>query len=383
MPNLDDKNSQVKTENEIHRDLRHKYLNQTQLLQGVAQIEEPSLTPTERIFLLTLAAFQVRTLPSIENYPHPGNRVLMTACGVSSRQGLNKIAERLLEKRLLEKLAHAQGGRGMAVVYRLCVEDTRFPWPKDKPKPATEELPLSRNKPATEELPVSGTKPATGEAETRNSQPGNPQLDPAKPATLELHPDSNSGYKPKEEEEARQARPAPDAAAAAFAALGNIKPFGSKLLQQTWTNLWAKAGPDVDWIDLMEQVIESVGSRNVPALFYHLKRKVERGELKIHPPIQVASPEDQAKAQWLWTTAKTSGWTRDEFCALLHYDFETSTQVDTFDIARLPELQYQAALTQFQQPPESVCRECGKRGCPHRRSEVHDMVRELREKVFG
>jgi hypothetical protein len=167
-------------------------LNQTQLLQGVCQVCEPTLTPTERIFLLTLAAFQVRTFPSIENYPHPGNEKLMLACGVSSRQAVNKIADRLIARRLLEIVAHAQGGRGLAVVYRICVEDSRFPWPKEKEKPATLELPLSPSKPATVELPVSEEKPATEEAETRNSQTGNPQLDPAKPAILELHPDSNS-----------------------------------------------------------------------------------------------------------------------------------------------------------------------------------------------
>ncbi len=162
-----------------------KYHNHAQLVQGVCQVDDDSLTPTERLFLNCLAAYSVKT------YPHPGNDRLRRACGVSSRQGVNKIAKRLADKKLIEKLDHSKGGRGMAVVYRIITEDPRFP----DPKGATVELPLSDKQPATPELPLSKRKPATGDMETRNSAHLNPQLEAPKPATLELHPDSNSGYK--------------------------------------------------------------------------------------------------------------------------------------------------------------------------------------------
>jgi hypothetical protein len=189
----------AKVKNET-RHPRQKYCNHAQLVQGVGLVNEPTLEWTDRLFLNCLAAHNVKT------DPHPGNKKLMRWCGVTSRQGINGVSERVLAKKLAEVVTPG-GGRNHATVYRIRVEDDRFPWPEDASKPATPDLPFSRNKPAshklrvspkepaTVELPVSKNKPATGKAETRNSQPLNPQLDPAKPATLELHPDLNAGYK--------------------------------------------------------------------------------------------------------------------------------------------------------------------------------------------
>lgn len=170
---------------------RAKYSNQTQLLQGVAAVREPHLSLSERLCLFTLAAYTVR--PLSEQYAHPGNAILMQACAVATRQGMNKVMKRLREKKLIEPMGHEQGGRGHATEYRICVEDPRFPWPTSKAKPATAEL--QDNEPDTRNSGVAGIdreKPATADKETRNCETGNPQLTSAKPATVELHPDSST-----------------------------------------------------------------------------------------------------------------------------------------------------------------------------------------------
>src|SRR5882762_5825414 len=137
MATVADDKTKSKTE---PRDPREKFLNYAQMVQGVCQVYDPRLTPTERLFLNCLAAYSVKT------DPHPRNEKLMRACGVNSRQSVNKIAHRLLEKKLIEIVSHAKGGRGMAVTYRVRVQDARFPWPK-KEKPATQEAPVSATKP--------------------------------------------------------------------------------------------------------------------------------------------------------------------------------------------------------------------------------------------
>ncbi len=158
------------------KDPPRKYANFAQLVQGVSQVDSPTLEPTDRLFLNCLAAHNLK-----EN-PHPGNKRLMRACGVASRQSVNKIARRLLDKKLIEIIERGDG-RGNATIYRICTEDDRFPWPEMKNKPATLELPVSGHKPATLEASVSENKPATEKPETRNAPSRNPQLDHNKPAT--------------------------------------------------------------------------------------------------------------------------------------------------------------------------------------------------------
>jgi hypothetical protein len=159
-----------------------KYQNPSELMQGVLLVDEPGLEQSDRLFLACLAGH------SITEYPHPGNAEFMVACQVKSRQAVNKIEERVCKRHRLAEIITPGGGRELATVYRIRVEDRRFPWPKHAKKsvkkPATPELQVLKEKPATEELQVS-------EKETRNCEPGNPQLDPRKPATLELHPNLN------------------------------------------------------------------------------------------------------------------------------------------------------------------------------------------------
>jgi hypothetical protein len=160
-----------------------KYTNHAQLVQGVSQVADDSLTQGERLCLLTLAAFNVKT------DPHPGNEKLARACGVKTRQGVNYLIKKLLDRRLIEITGHARGGRGMAVTYRIRVEDDRFPPPrKAANNPATPDLHVSDDKPASPHLQVT-------ETETRKCDPENPQVEAPKPASPDLHPDFNSGYK--------------------------------------------------------------------------------------------------------------------------------------------------------------------------------------------
>jgi hypothetical protein len=199
---------------------RAKYSNQTQLLQGVFAVREPRLSQGERLFLMGLASYTVH--PASEVYAHPGNRALMDGCRVT-RQGVNYIAKQLLEKNLIEIMGHAQGGHGMAVEYRVRVEDDRFPWPKSKAKPATDELQdnakpgssdfhVSDKEPASPDLQVSGKEPASPDLQvsqtvnpqvkaqqpaseartTRKLEPKNPQVKLKEPASSYLQPNSST-----------------------------------------------------------------------------------------------------------------------------------------------------------------------------------------------
>jgi hypothetical protein len=143
-----------------------KFRNQTQRLQSVAQVILPAdgsqrqriAALGERLFLMTLAAFDVDGEGS-----HPGNEKLALACGVKSRQAVNKIADRLEAKKLIEIL-EIGNGRGKATVYRICYEDARFPAPKSNPKPATPAASVSEINPQRTDR-----KPATRNPETRNA----------------------------------------------------------------------------------------------------------------------------------------------------------------------------------------------------------------------
>jgi hypothetical protein len=154
---------------------KSKYSNFAQLVQGVCQVNEPNLEPTDRLFLNCLAAH------TVGGDPHPGNGRLMRACGVGSRQAVNKIEKRVCERHKLAKIVtpgggHDAGGAGRATVYRIRIEDDRFPYPKPKPLPAT--LELQDREQETRNSSVAGKN-----ASTRNLEPAYPQLEPVLPAT--------------------------------------------------------------------------------------------------------------------------------------------------------------------------------------------------------
>jgi hypothetical protein len=164
---------------------RVKYRNYAEMVQAVLQVEA-ELELSDRLFLNALAAH------SVNEDPHPGNARLMRACQVKTRQGLNKISDRVCNRHRLAVMVEKGGGKHNANVYRICIEDPRFP----PPKPATEELRVSEQETCNSSVAgiadetrnqyVAGNtvfKPATGEAETRNAESSNPQLEPAKPAT--------------------------------------------------------------------------------------------------------------------------------------------------------------------------------------------------------
>jgi hypothetical protein len=161
-----------------------KYANHAQLIQGASQVTEPSLSQGGRLFIITLAAFSVK-----EN-PHPGNEKLAVACGVKSRQGVNYIAQEVIRKKLVEVVAYGRGGHGMAVEYRLCTEDPRFPPPPRKPtkQPATSDLHVVAKEPATSDL--------RDDLETTcKLTPKNPQVSPSQPASSDLHPNTRTNTK--------------------------------------------------------------------------------------------------------------------------------------------------------------------------------------------
>jgi hypothetical protein len=91
----------------------------------------------------------------------------------------------------------------------------------------------------------------------------------------------------------------------------------------------------------------------------------------------LSSPEAKAKAALLQKTAHDHDWTDQEFAALLRYDFGVHT-VSVSAIAQLSEWDYQTALARVQQPPPSVCPECGGRNCEHQRAERQRFTEELR-----
>jgi hypothetical protein len=93
----------------------------------------------------------------------------------------------------------------------------------------------------------------------------------------------------------------------------------------------------------------------------------------------LSSPEAKAKAQRLHKTAIDRGWTDLEFGSLLHHDFGQPIQPTVASIAQLSEWNYLVVLTRFQQPPPSICTECGQRGCEHLRTERERFVAECRQ----
>jgi hypothetical protein len=95
---------------------------------------------------------------------------------------------------------------------------------------------------------------------------------------------------------------------------------------------------------------------------------------------RLSSPEARAKAQHLYKTATDHNWIKDEFDDLLFREFNLTIPPTIESIARLSELDYQTALTRFQQPPETICKECGQRGCEHLRAERERMLASVRQR---
>jgi hypothetical protein len=137
-----------------------KYTNQTQFVDGAAEVDE-QLSQGEQLVLNALAQRgDYRTFQS-----HPGNAKLIRRARVGTRQGLNYILKKLEAKKLISKISDGDGGRGLATVYRILVEDSRFPVPGRKAL-----------KPASNSLQVSTP-------DTRKCDSENPQVDAAKPAS--------------------------------------------------------------------------------------------------------------------------------------------------------------------------------------------------------
>jgi hypothetical protein len=172
--------------------MEKKYHNHAQLVQGVSQVNDSTLSQGERCFLNCLAAYSVKT------YPHPGNEKLRIACGLKTRQGVNYIASKLIGRRLVEIIGHGRGGHGMAAVYRICTDDPRFPFPKpatvDK-EPASSDLQVSGSQPESSDLRVNDDEPASEQAVTRKYDHNNPQVVVRQPASSDLHPDLDSGFR--------------------------------------------------------------------------------------------------------------------------------------------------------------------------------------------
>jgi len=145
-----------------------KYANHAQLVQCVGRVNDPTLTLSERSFLNCLAAH------SVSGNPHPGNAILMIWCGVRTRQGLNKISDRLRSRGLLELIQEGRGrGEQHANVWRIRLDDDRFPeHPKNHKQPSL----FPPLKPQLQSCPFPEEKTATPEAEK-------PQLGSRKTAT--------------------------------------------------------------------------------------------------------------------------------------------------------------------------------------------------------
>jgi hypothetical protein len=158
-----------------------KYANYAQLVQGVCQVNDPTLTQGEQCFLNCLAAH------SLKEHPHPGNAILIRACRVSGRTGVNHIAKKLIAKKLIEVVAFGKGGHGMATVYRIRTEDDRFPSPKKSNPPSTPDWSVGQHVPSTPDCTVE-----TSNRPVEHSQPSSETVQPYSP---DWHPNLKAEYK--------------------------------------------------------------------------------------------------------------------------------------------------------------------------------------------
>lgn len=162
-----------------------KYTSIAQLLLAVESVQE-SLTRGEKMFLTVLA----NRANFVTGESFPGNEALMRGTMCKTRQGVNHIAKKLIEKNLVEIVANAEGGRGKAAVYKILLEDARFP----AAKPASQDLQVLETETRKSEVlnpQVDSGKPASEVAETRKSASVNPQVQTCSQPTSNLIPTSN------------------------------------------------------------------------------------------------------------------------------------------------------------------------------------------------
>lgn len=163
---------------------KSKYRSLAQFVQGVGAVNEPCLSDKERLALNCLSAHaDYRT----GGGAHPGNATLSCWCGCNERNARKNVA-RLITLKLIERTSAGCGGRGLASVYRICIEDPRFP----EPKSASHRLQVPELKPAPDQERVSDSKPGllrdlvSGD-ENQVSKTKNPVFGNQKPGLLRDH----------------------------------------------------------------------------------------------------------------------------------------------------------------------------------------------------
>ena len=164
---------------------RAKYTSLSAFHYGVADVDE-TLTDGERMVMSALAVgVDYKTALS-----HPGNAAMMRQSNRTER-GVRWIIQGLIEKALIEKVSDGDGGRGLATVYRFCVEDDRFP------KPGSNRCRVIEIKPGSNDCHVSGDKPGSGAPETRQWNGENPAVwtaaHPINPSSTSIHTEDGGG----------------------------------------------------------------------------------------------------------------------------------------------------------------------------------------------
>jgi hypothetical protein len=258
----------------------------------VSQVYDPRLSQGERLFLLALAAFTVKT------DPHPGNEKLAKACGVKSRRGVHYIANGLLKKQLIQ-IVEVGNGRGKATVYRLCIEDPRYPWP-DKPapeKPQKPEVPplevgsldfaVSKEKVEVQTSHLSNKdekevgSPSTEKWEVNAKEVGS--LD----CPTDLSTDTTS-------DKAEEGTPSAAAATEAFAILDAGKPFGPPAFQLAWVETFQKNKTIL--------LGESHGVYDLPEILEECFQLCQQRGVKIPPPAIAAKRIAETSQRTAWQT---------------------------------------------------------------------------------
>lgn len=140
----------------VEADAQPKYRTYAAFLQGVGAVNEPDLSDKERLALNCLAVHgDFRT----GGGAHPGNLTLSRWCNVSRDTSVRRILSRLVGRRLTERTSAGHGGRGLATVWRIRIEDPRFPEPK--PAPDKERVSQQQNQLPENQNPLFGAqKPA-------------------------------------------------------------------------------------------------------------------------------------------------------------------------------------------------------------------------------
>lgn len=164
---------------------RAKYTSHSAFQYGVANVNE-ILTDGERMVLYSLGvAADYKTALS-----HPGNFTMGHQSNRCER-GVRDIIQRLVTKRLIERVSVGDGGRGLATEYRIRVEDDRFP------KPGSNRCRVIQMKPGSNDCHVSDDKPGSGVPETRQWNGENPAVQtathPINPSSTSIHTQDRGG----------------------------------------------------------------------------------------------------------------------------------------------------------------------------------------------